>query len=210
MKTQNERGRVRLCRMMSMAVLGAAMFLPPAHAGLIEVTFNGVFYNTSLAVEPTITEAVTTYSATLVYDDSVTGPNNFTPTPGDYFDVQIGSTYHIHVTPDSYQIPGTGFFIVNATIPSGTLPLFTDPVTMQLKLAPDTNPFFNPNHLPDTFVGLDPLDRYFSVNGGNANQYALANVENLTAGPVPEPATCILLGSVLLAAGLFRRRISRG
>ena len=72
-----------LSRILLGAAFGLVAFAPFAQASIVTVTLNGTFYNVGNGFQSVITDGTTTYSATLQYNDSVTGPNNFTPSAGD-------------------------------------------------------------------------------------------------------------------------------
>ena len=192
----------RVWQMLGCVLLVGLAFTRFASASIITVTFHGDFHNVSPSVSPIIPEG-TLYSATIQYDDRATGPINFTPSVGDSFDAQIGA-YTVHGVPESYRVlPGN--FTVMALVPAGSIPGLIDPVTMTLDLLPDETDFFDPNHLPDSFVGLDESSRGFRIkpSGGAAT----ANVGDLLATSVPEPQTGVLSGmGVFGLVVVWRRR----
>jgi hypothetical protein len=186
-----------------------ALFTFPLRADIVvNVTFNGFFYDVGAGATSAIPMG-TTYTATLQYDASTTGPVNFTPSPGDFFNAQIGG-YSVHGTPTSYQVlPSGQDFLVQSTLPAGSIPGLTDPVTMSLDIDLCCSFFFNPNQLPTSFAGLPPIDRVFVIHGSGTFEDARASAVNITATIVPEPESwTLLLGTlaIIFAVIHIRRR----
>ena len=77
----------------------------------------------------------------------------------------------------------------------------------------DLTDAFSPFVLPGTFVNLDSvrvLDTFSAAFRGNPGSFSLDNlVVNVNETAVPEPATLVLLGSGIVAAGMRRRRRRR-
>ena len=73
----------------------------------------------------------------------------------------------------------------------------------------DLTDAFSPFVLPGTFVNLDSvrvLDTFSAAFRGNPGSFSLDNlVVNVNETAVPEPATLVLLGSGIVAAGMRRR-----
>ncbi len=194
-------------RRLGLAVLATIALTPFAKAALIDVTFNGQFFDVGFGATGAIPVG-TNYTATLQYDsDNATGPVNFTPSPGDFFDAHVGAL-DLHGTPISYQIPASGQdFFVTASLPAGSIPGLTDPVTMTFSIVLVSGFFFDPNHLPTTFVGLPPVpDREFSINGSGPGEDARASALNITATQTPEPGTLLSLAGLSAIGLLLRKR----
>ena len=203
------RHRAPLLRhLLQVALVGVASALTTAAGATpVLVTFSGTFYDVSFGADAVIPPG-TTYTAQLRYDTSTPGPINFAAGPGDFFDAQVGP-YALHGTPGGYVVAASGqFFQTQATVTPGSIPL-TDPVTIDLTISLVSGFFFDPNHLPDSFVGLPLIDRFFIVQGSGTAERAIATLSSITATLLPEPASLVVLGSACLLLGLARGRRAR-
>ncbi len=189
---------------LSVASAMLALFTFPLRADIVvDVTFSGFFYDVGFGATSSIPMG-TTYTATLQYDASTTGPVNFAPSPGDFFDAHVGG-YSLVGTPTSYQIPSVQDFHVQASLPAGSIPGLTDPVTMSMDIDLCCSFFFDPNHLPTSFAGLPQIDRVFLIHGSGPGEDARATVFNITATIVPEPESwALLLGTLAMISVVTR------
>jgi hypothetical protein len=166
-------------------------------------TVNGVAYDQTLSLDVNYTVTVGTgWNVTSVYTAAAGGiaPGMTTASVFAVKDLCVGGTFVINVLLNTDTCTGTlvtpvtgqdQFTLGNyAATSSGTIPLGSAQTVLNVS---------------------DEINLYGgTVNngGGTAAIYSMANEFNQTASGVPEPGTCLLLGSALLGLGaLWRKRV---